>query len=311
MVLRSLWAVLAIFPLLSNVDAREISPHLEPRDGTIAPLPRALEDDSLSRPMSRQFLANGRVILGLGGERGIFVTQSDGPFQRSSGREASGESAAPTGAGSPPMQGLVTFLAGGAEFEECISGMAYPILTDGDFAALEHAYLAAGIESGVSILASFDGEIVEVTFEDADAEEAVRVERFVGVWPEMSCERAMSEVSLTNTYWKIVSLFEQEVSIPADGKEPHMILLAEESRFTATAGCNQFMGSYSLSGTRIHFGPGAASTQMACQPELQKWESLFREMISEAEFWEITDGELGFLDSKGNEIAAFHSISLN
>ena len=39
------------------------------------------------------------------------------------------------------------------------------------------------------------------------------VERFVGVWPGETCERAEATASLTNTYWKILRLGETELAV--------------------------------------------------------------------------------------------------
>jgi heat shock protein HslJ len=312
MVLRSLWAALAVFPLFFDANAREVSIQLANFEHKIPPLPGSLEDDSALRPPSRQDSANGGVVPRLGDERGFFMSQTDGPFSRSSGSEwSTGSKGDASGAGSPMMQGLVTFAAGSANFEDCASGSAYPISAEGDFAALEHAYLAAGNEPGIPVLATFDGEVVENEADGDDAGATVLVERFVGVWPGMSCERAMGEVSLTDTYWKIVSLYDAPVTMQENGKEPHMILLGADARFTATLGCNQFMGDFSLQGRGIRFGRGASSTRMACRSQQAKWESLFRDMIAQAKTWEITDGILNLLDDQGNTIAAFQSVSLN
>ncbi|WP_424931403.1 META domain-containing protein [Amaricoccus macauensis] len=209
------------------------------------------------------------------------------------------------------MRGLVTMTADGTTFLDCVSGVTHSIEEEGDFAALEHAYLAAGSESGTPIFATFDGDIVGEETEGSDEGHSVTVSRFIGVWPEVSCESATSEVSLTNTYWKILSLYGSEITAAEGGKEPHMILLDEESRFTATVGCNQFMGTYDLTDEdAISFGPGAASTRMACLNELQEWETLLSDVISNAAGLQISGEELVLLDTAGVEIAKFEAVSV-
>ena len=87
---------------------------------------------------------------------------------------------------------MLTYAANEARFTECLTGRDYPLVEDGDYEALEHAYLAAGAEAGGPIMASFDGGIVQVPEADGDGHRAeVLVERFVGVWPGETCERAL------------------------------------------------------------------------------------------------------------------------
>ena len=47
-----------------------------------------------------------------------------------------------------PLRGMLTYVADEARFTECLTGRDYPLVKDGDYAALEHAYLAAGAEAG-------------------------------------------------------------------------------------------------------------------------------------------------------------------
>ena len=56
---------------------------------------------------------------------------------------------------------MLTYAADMARFTECLTGRDYPLVKDGDYEALEHAYLAAGAEAGGPIMASFDGGIVQ------------------------------------------------------------------------------------------------------------------------------------------------------
>jgi hypothetical protein len=97
-------------------------------------------------------------------------------------------------------------------------------------------------------MASFDGGIVQAPKEDGSGETRpeVMVERFVGVWPGETCERALGEATLTNTYWKILRLGDTEVAAGEGRREPNLILREGEPRFTATVGCNQVSGGYTL-----------------------------------------------------------------
>ena len=61
-----------------------------------------------------------------------------------------------------PLRGMLTYIGDAARFTECVTGRDYPLIQDGDYEALEHAYLAAGAEPGGPIMASFDGGIVRM-----------------------------------------------------------------------------------------------------------------------------------------------------
>ena len=93
---------------------------------------------------------------------------------------------------------MLTYVAEEARFTECLTGRDYPLVEDGDYEALEHAYLAAGAEAGGPIMASFDGGDRAASPRRTAAaapEPKVLVERFVGVWPGETCERAVDKAA--------------------------------------------------------------------------------------------------------------------
>ena len=107
-----------------------------------------------------------------------------------------------------PLRGMLTYVADEARFTECLTGRDYPLVEDGDYAALEHAYLAAGAEAGGPIMASFDGGIVA----GAGGTTATAPSRRCWSSASSASGRARpasgpsDEASLTNTYWKILRL---------------------------------------------------------------------------------------------------------
>jgi uncharacterized lipoprotein YbaY/heat shock protein HslJ len=202
-----------------------------------------------------------------------------------------------------PLRGMLTYVGDDARFTECLTGRDYPLVRDGDYDALEHAYLAAGAEAGGPIMASFDGGIIGVPGgADPNAGPAVMVERFVGVWPEESCERAVDKASLTNTYWKILRLGDAVVSALEGRREPNLFLREGEPRFTATVGCNQLAGSYALDEDKLAFGL-AAATRMACPPPLDAWERKLADVVTAAAGWRIDGQTLELLDAEGTPLA--------
>jgi uncharacterized lipoprotein YbaY/heat shock protein HslJ/uncharacterized lipoprotein NlpE involved in copper resistance len=208
------------------------------------------------------------------------------------------------------LRGMVTYMADTARFTECLTGREFPLVAEGDYAALEHAYLAAGAEAGTPLMASFDGAIVERPEADGEgSERAVLVERFIGVWPGETCERAMAPASLTDTYWKVLRLGDQEV-VPGDGRrEPHLILHAGEARFNATVGCNQMAGGYALDGDRLSFGQ-AASTMMACPAPLDAWEQALGQSLTTTRSWRVDGQTLELFGEDGAPLALFQAVYL-
>jgi copper homeostasis protein (lipoprotein) len=207
------------------------------------------------------------------------------------------------------LRGMLTYDAEAARFTECLTGRDYPLARDGDYLALEHAYLAAGAEPGGPIMASFDGAILQPTIEGEEGRPAVLVERFVGVWPGETCERAEGTASLTNTYWKILRLGGAELAVGEGRREPNLILRPDEQRFTATVGCNQLSGGYSLAGDTLAFGPTAA-TMMACEPPLDVWEAKLGELLAQTAGYRIDGQTLELVDAGGGSLGLFQAVYL-
>jgi heat shock protein HslJ len=137
----------------------------------------------------------------------------------------------------------------------------------------------------------------------------VLVERFVGVWPGETCERAMGEARLTNTYWKVLRLGETEVEVAEGMREPNLILREGEPGFTATVGCNQLVGGYTLEDDRLSFG-AAASTLMACPPPLDAWERQLAGVLERTAGWRIDGQTLELLDAAANPLALLQAVYL-
>lgn len=209
------------------------------------------------------------------------------------------------------MHGMFSYLADSARFEVCYTGRSYPVAMEGDYLALERAYVAADKPGpGAPLMAAFEGRITErPPMEGDQLIPTVVVERFVRLSPSQTCERAMSEASLPNTYWRIVALEGEPIPAVRDRREPHLILRLPDNRYRATVGCNQLTGSYSVNGGRISFR-GGASTRMACPPPLDGREDRLRRVLAETERWNIAGQILELLDQEGANIATFEAVYL-
>ena len=78
-------------------------------------------------------------------------------------------------------------------------------------------------------------------------------------------EKANNLNSITNKYWKLVELNGKRIPLNTDfKKEPHLILDESESKITGNGGCNNFMGSYTISADNSIQISKLMSTKMAC-----------------------------------------------
>lgn len=208
-----------------------------------------------------------------------------------------------------PLRGMLTYTADATHFSECLTGRDYPVVPDGDFTALEHAFIAAGEAAG-PVMASFDGAIVaHPSAKGGRPVPSVLVERFVGIWPGETCERALGPSTLTNTYWRILRLGETAVATSDGRREPNLILREGEGRFSATVGCNQIAGTYTQEGDQLRFGP-AAMTRMACPPPLDAWEQQLADVLSRTDGWRIDGNTLELTDPDGTALALFQAVYL-
>lgn len=210
------------------------------------------------------------------------------------------------------LGGELTYLADAARFTECLTGRSYPVALEGDFAALERAYLAAVKEPGAALYATFEGSIVDrPRMEGGGAERTVVVNRYINVWPEERCERARADASLSNTYWRIVRLGADPVSAAPGRREPHVILRLSDgaASYSATVGCNSLAGGYAVDGPVIRFSP-AATTRTACPAPLDDWERRLGEVLQSASRWKITANTLELADAQGRPLALLVAVYL-
>jgi len=226
--------------------------------------------------------------------------------QRPRARSPETESQAPVPRSAPAqLRGLVSYMAEDAHFVDCRTGKEFPIAMEGEYTALEHAYLAAGAEPDGELMASFEGRIIERPASDGSVERVVHVSRFLGVWPGEACEGKMGSVPLFDTDWKILSLRDFDLS-GADGqRRPQLRLgMSDGPRFAASVGCNQMVGGFDLDGAGLSFGAPAA-TRMACPPPLAEWEAALTDVLGDTAAWRVEKGQLELRDADGATIATF------
>lgn len=210
------------------------------------------------------------------------------------------------------LGGEMVYFADAARLTECLTGRSYPIAAEGEFVEMQRAYLASIEEPGASLYVTFEGTIADrPRMEGSGVERSVIVNRFINAWPNQRCERARADASLANTYWRIVRLGRDAVT-PAEGRrEPHLLLrsASESQSYSATVGCNQVAGAFTLDGDGIRFTRGL-TTLMACPPPLDALETRLVDMLARAKRWRIKASTLEFMDEGGAPVALFEAVYL-
>ena len=206
------------------------------------------------------------------------------------------------------MRGMFRYLADTAIFEECLTRRKHPVLMQGDYLAVEKAYLRARREPGEAILATLQGRIVVRAGMEGPPRPSLLVERFTGLWPRETCGPQFATERLENTYWKLVRLRDEPVVVAGNQREPHIILQATDRRVAGSGGCNRLLGGYQLDGNRITFEK-FASTLMACPAGMEQ-ERVFLDALGQAARWRVLGSHLEVFDSGGALLARLEAVHL-
>ena len=208
------------------------------------------------------------------------------------------------------LGGMMTYYADAALFEDCLTGRRYPIVHEGDYLALERAYLAGRSAPGAPLYVHVDGSLLMRPAMEGPDRRSLVVKRFVRTRPGISCERQRANAGLVNTYWRIDRLGDEvDLGLP-ERREPHIVLRGgDEPRFAATLGCNQLIGSFSANGEKLSFAAGP-STLMACPPPVDHQERVLTEVLMAARTFRINGETLTLRNEEAEVIAVFTAVYL-
>ena len=112
-----------------------------------------------------------------------------------------------------------------------------------------------------------------------------------------------STTQLENTFWKLVTLGDENVASPAGARQVHVVMHSEGHRVQGFAGCNGMMGSYTLNGARLTFSQ-MGGTMMACTNGMEL-EQKFHRMFPRVATWKIDGESLQLLDGAETVLATF------
>jgi copper homeostasis protein (lipoprotein) len=207
------------------------------------------------------------------------------------------------------LEGMYGHGADAGILTECTTGMRFSVLSQGDNAALERAYLQAHHETGQPLKAELEGRL-SLTPPGGSEERlpVIAVSHFVTLWPGETCGQRFASSPLENSYWKLTRLGGTPVLLSPGQREPYLVLQAQDRKLVGYAGCNRMTGSYILEGETLRFGH-TATTKMACVRGMDM-EDAFLKTLDQVRHWQIDGEHLVLADQGGRALAQFEAVAL-
>ncbi|HET6462706.1 MAG TPA: META domain-containing protein, partial [Candidatus Krumholzibacteria bacterium] len=198
-----------------------------------------------------------------------------------------------------PMRGELLMDGSALRFRECLTGRSFFVDDNGEAAAARQALIAVNSDS------------VYVTLEGTLHSTNVVVRRFINAWPMESCDRSLSNASLTNTRWRLDRIDRETLRLAEGQREPYLLLRDGDqgAKYEASAGCNQMAGSYALSAESLSFAPGPM-TLMACAAPIDALEKRYIDALSRARRFRVLGNTLELMDETGTSLALFEALYL-
>jgi putative lipoprotein len=100
--------------------------------------------------------------------------------------------------------------------------------------------------------------------------------------------------SLTETYWRVISIYEVPYKPSENQREAHLKLRVANNAVEGSSGCNNFGGTYTLTDGKMILGP-LAMTMMACI-DLMEVEQNYMQAL----------GEMGRYEIAGDTMLVYH-----
>ena len=119
-------------------------------------------------------------------------------------------------------------------------------------------------------------------------------------------ETKTPDSSLMETYWKLTAIGDRRVETKQNRPQAHLVLRAGEGRLKGSGGCNRITGSYTLSGSVLHFRQ-IATTRMMC-PDMADEQALL-EKLERVDRYTISGESMQLLE-KGKAILSFEALYL-
>jgi len=206
------------------------------------------------------------------------------------------------------LGGMMTYFADAAVFEDCVSGLTFPVAQESDYLALEQAYLADRAAPGTPLYVMFEGGLAMRPAMEGQDRQMFVVDRFIRTRPKATCTQQRADAALQNTYWRLDTLQGETFPMEASVREPHLVLeTSEPAAFRATVGCNRMRGSYEVEGDTLKFSP-AASTMMACPEPLDELERRLGDVLAKVANYAIKGETLVLKNAEGEPLVLLNAV---
>jgi len=117
-------------------------------------------------------------------------------------------------------------------------------------------------------------------------------------------------LSFSNTYWKLITLVDNDINTENMSREVHMIfsiLLERKGKFKGASGCNAMLGTYEGSDNNLSIDQKhIAMTRMAC-PDI-KIEAQFIQVLGLTTNWNIVENHLELMDNNQTVLMRFKAV---
>lgn len=124
-----------------------------------------------------------------------------------------------------------------------------------------------------------------------------------------SSKKKINSEALVGYSWKLIELNGSQISYAENQRPVEFTLLDNENKTNGFAGCNNFMGTYTLKGDTLTFSP-LATTRKACL-DIKINESEVLKAFAEVQTITLKNNKLSFLNSKKEIIAVFVKTEKN
>jgi putative lipoprotein len=286
--------------ILSTVTVNEAGN--PPYDFTIPYNPDVIQD-------ARRYTVRASLRLG---ERLLFTTDTHTPvLTNGAGTDVAITMVRVQTPAQPPrrMIGEFVYFADAATFTKCGSNETYPIAMEGAYLDAERGYLDAQSEPMAPVAVVLEGKVAKREGMEGGQRDMLVIDRLTGFIPGLTCERAMADSTVENTYWRILSIAGSVLENTEVAREPHIILRPDMEAFTSTVGCNTINGSYTLAGASLSLRAGP-TTMMACPPPLDEIERAWTMGIASVSEAIVTGPTMELLTAEGVPVAFLEAVAL-
>ena len=127
---------------------------------------------------------------------------------------------------------------------------------------------------------------------------------------EVICASSTPDAPLTGTYWKINTIFGNEIGVVNNNREPQIIFRGGDANtLMATVGCNKISASFTQGEATLSIGPVRA-TRMACFGAVAKAENDLHELLKRIASYQIDGDNLVLIGSDGTVLAELSAVYL-